>query len=59
MYTPSKYPKIDNVSESYLWHYRLGHVNKYRIDRLIKECVFKIGDCESLPTPVNLVYLIR
>ena len=50
MYTPSKHSKIDNVSESYLWHSRLGHVNKNRIDRLIKECVLKIDDCESLPT---------
>ena len=50
MYTPSKYPKIDNISESYLWHCRLGHVNKNRIDRLIKEYIFEIDDCESLPT---------
>ena len=50
MYAPSKHPKIDNVSESYLWHCRLGHVNKNRIDRLIKECVLQIDDCESLPT---------
>ena len=50
MYTPSKYPKIDNISESYLWHCWLGHVNKNRIDRLIKERVFEIDDCESLST---------
>ena len=50
MYTPSKHPKIDNVSESYLWHCRLGHMNKNRIDSLIKEYVFKIDDCETLPT---------
>ena len=50
MYTVSKRPKLDNVSESYLWHYRLGHVNKNRIDRLIKEYVFEIDDCELLPT---------
>ena len=50
MYILSKHSKIDNVSESYLWHCRLGHVNKNRIDRLIKECVLEIDDCESLPT---------
>ena len=48
IYTSNKYPKIDNVSDSYLWHCRLGHVNKNRIDRLIKEDVFEINDCESL-----------
>ena len=50
MYTPSRCPKLDNVSKSYLCYYRLGHVNKNRIDRLIKECVLEIDDCESLPT---------
>ena len=50
MYIPSKYHKLNNVSESYLWHCRLGHVNKNRIDRLIKKCIFEIDDCESLPT---------
>ena len=50
MYTASKNPKLDNVSESYLWHCRFDHVNKNRIDRLIKKHVFKIDDCESLPT---------
>ena len=50
IYTLSKCPKINNVSESYLWYCRLGHVNKNRIDRLTKECVLEIDNCESLPT---------
>ena len=50
MYIVSKYPKLDNVSEFYLWHCRLGHVNKNTIDRLIKKCVLEIDDCESLLT---------
>ena len=50
MYIASKYPKLDNINESYVWHCRLGHVNKNRIDRLIKECILEIDDCESLPT---------
>ena len=49
MYTISKHPKLDNISESYLWHCILDHVNKNMIDRLIKECILKIDDCESLP----------
>ena len=49
MYTPSKYLKLNNISESYLWHCRLDHVNKNRIDRLIKECILEIDDSESLP----------
>ena len=50
MYTANKYSKLDNIRESYLWHYRFDHVNKSRIDRLIKEHVFEIDDCELLPT---------
>ena len=50
MYTFNKHPKINNVSESYLWHCRLDHVSKNRIDRLIKKHVLEIDDCESLPT---------
>ena len=50
MYTPSKYPKLGNVSESYLWHCRLDHMNKNRINRLIKEHIIEIDDCASLPT---------
>ena len=48
MYTSNKYPKINNVSDSYLWYYRLGHVNKNKIDKLIKKCVLEINDYESL-----------
>ena len=44
MYTASKHTKLDNVSKFYLWYCRLGHVSKNRIDRLIKEYVFKIDD---------------
>ena len=35
MYMSSKHPKISDVSDIYLWHYRLGHVNKNKINRLI------------------------
>ena len=49
MYTPNKYLKV-NVSNAYLWHYRLGHVNKNRIDRLTREEILDINACESLLT---------
>ena len=35
MYTSGKRPRIEDVSDTYLWHYRLGHVNKNRINKLI------------------------
>ena len=49
MYTSNKCPRIDNISDSYLWHCRLDHANKNRIDRFIKKDVLEINDCESLP----------
>ena len=48
MYTSNKYPKVDNISDAYLWHYRLGYVNKNRMDRLTKEGILNINDYESL-----------
>ena len=51
VYTSScKCPRIDNVSSGYLWHYRLGHINKNRMNKLIKEGLLDDCDCESLPT---------
>ena len=50
IYTLRKHPRIDNVSDSYLWHYRLGHINENRMNRLIWKKFFQDNDCESLPT---------
>ena len=50
MYMTNKYPKIDKVNEKYLWHCRLGHINKNRINRLTQQDILKINDYESLPT---------
>ena len=50
MCTSSKHSKSVNISESYLWHCRLDNVNKSSIDSLIKERIFEIDNCESLPT---------
>ena len=57
-YTPNKHPKLDNVTNVYLWHCRLGHINKNRINRLTQEGILNISDCESLPT-VSLIFLKR
>ena len=46
----SKRSRIDNVNEAYLWHCRLGHINKNRINKLIEEGLLSVSDCESLPT---------
>ena len=50
MYTSSQCPKVDDISDIYLWHCRLGHVNKNRINRLTQERIFEVGDCELLRT---------
>ena len=34
VYSTSKHPRLDSVSDIYSWHYRLGHINKNRINRL-------------------------
>ena len=49
MYISNKRPRIDNVTDAYLWYYRLDHINKNRINKLIKERILDINDCESLP----------
>ena len=48
--TSDKRPRMNNVSEVYLWQCRLGHINKNRINRLAQEEILEVGDCESLPT---------
>ena len=50
VYTPNKCLKLDNVIDAYLWHCKLGHINKSRINRLAQEGILNITDCESLPT---------
>ena len=48
--TPNKRPKLDDVEDSYLWHCRLGHINKNRISRLVREGILNDIDCESIKT---------
>ena len=50
VYTSGKRSREDNVNDIYLWHCRLGHINKNRITRLVKEGLLDLSDCESLPT---------
>ena len=37
MYISNKHLKIDDVTDAYLWHYRLGHINKNKMNRLAQE----------------------
>ena len=50
MYTSKKYPRIDDVFDAYHWHYRLGHINKNKMNRLSKEGILRNNDYESLLT---------
>ena len=50
VYTSGKRSREDNVNDIYLWHCRLGHINKNRITRLVKEGLLDLSDCKSLPT---------
>ena len=50
MYISDKHPRIDDVTDIYLWHYRLGYINKNRINMLAQEKMFEVSNCESLST---------
>ena len=50
MYISNKHPRIDDIMDAYLWHYRLGHINKNRINRLAQEGILDKDDYELLPT---------
>ena len=50
VYSTGKHPRLDSVSDIYLWHCRLGHINKNRINWLTQERIFEVSDGELLPT---------
>ena len=50
MYTSGKHPRIENVSDLHLWHYRLGHGNQNRINKLRGDGLLEVSDSVSLPT---------
>ena len=50
MYISNKHPRIDDVTDAYLWYYRLGHINKNRMNRLAQKKILNKHDYEWLPT---------
>ena len=50
VYSTGKHPRLDSVSDIYIWHCSLGHINRNRINRLTQEGILEVSDCESLPT---------
>ena len=50
MNTVSKRPRFNDVSDVYLWHCRLGHINKNRMNLFAREGVLGLSDCELLTT---------
>ena len=46
----NKHPRIVDVMDAYLWHCRLGHINKNKMNRLAQEEILDKDDYESLPT---------
>ena len=47
VYSIGKHPRLDSVSDIYLWYCRLGHINKNKINRLTQEKFFEVSDCED------------
>jgi hypothetical protein len=43
----SKRKRRDDATSAKLWHYRLGHISKGRIERLIKEDILHLLDFSS------------
>ena len=50
MYASSKRPRLENISDLYLWHYRLGHVNQNRINKMRGGGLLEVSDSDSLFT---------
>ena len=50
MYISNKYLRTIDVMDAYLWHYRLGHIDKNRMNRLDQEKILDKDNYESLPT---------
>ena len=58
IYISNKCPRMDDITDAYLWYCRLDHINKNRINRLAQE---KILDKHVMNhyLPVRLVCLER
>ena len=48
VYMSSKCPRLKNVSDLYLWHCRLGHINQNRINKMRGEGLLEVIDSDSL-----------
>ena len=48
MYISNKHPRIDDVTDAYLWHCRLSHINKNRMNKLAQEKILDKDDYKSL-----------
>ena len=48
VYSTGKHPRLDSVSDIYLWYCRLGYINKNKINRLTQEKILEVSDFESL-----------
>ena len=46
----TKQPKIDDLRNSYMWHYRLGHINEKHMNKLYKNGYLGSFDYESFDT---------
>ena len=57
IYTGNKHLKLDNISDTYLWHCHLGHINENRINKLIKEGTSRLMVQNHFPhvSPISLV----
>ena len=58
MYTPNKYPKLDNITDAYLWHCKLNHMNENRINRLAQEGILNINIMNYYQS-VSFIFLER
>ena len=50
MYISNKRPRINDVTNAYLWHCRLDYINKNRMNRLAQEEILDKDNYESSPT---------
>ena len=50
VYMYSKHPRLENVSDLYLWHCRLGHINQNKINKKRGEGLLEVSDSNSFPT---------
>ena len=56
MYTSNKYPRIGDVTDAYLWHCRLDHINKNKMNMLTQERILDNNDYKLLPTHESYLF---